>query len=236
MQKIREIKFNKQNLKFVYRDDSDLSVIEEFFVDHMYKSVEEIIAKTKDPILDIGAHIGIFSIYSQVLSANRKTKSEIIALEPEPNNFKLLKENLKLNHCKNVKVKQYALVANDSPSAVLYLSENTHNHSTASESDNFIGVPAVTLEKLIEQNKIKKIGLLKMDIEGAEYDIIFNLQSSILNSIQNLVVEYHPVPHRIQGKPADYLSNIIRQNGFSVEHFPNQFDKRFGLLVCRNKR
>ena len=56
----KQIKFNHQTININYRDDSDLSVIGEIFVDKMYRSVENIIVNAKNPILDIGAHIGLF--------------------------------------------------------------------------------------------------------------------------------------------------------------------------------
>jgi len=247
MEKIREIKFNNQTLKFAYRDDSDLSVIDEFFVDRMYRSIELQISDCPDvkygiptlcrdrfQILDIGAHIGVFSIYSKIINP----KSEIIAIEPEPENFELLKTNLKLNGCKNIKAIQAALIAGNEKTTNLYLSKNTHNHSTNKplNQSTSITAPATNLELLMKEHKLSKIGLLKMDIEGAEFEIVSGLRTSDFGRIQNFVIEYHPAPHGVQGKPADYLSNIIRQHGFSVEHFPNKFDKRFGLLVCRNKK
>ncbi len=249
----RVIKFNGKTLKFLYRDESDQSVIDEFFVDKMYRSVEYQISNIKYPILDIGAHIGIFSIYASILNP----QSQIFAIEPEPENFKLLKHNLKLNGCKNVKAIHAALVPNchaelvsaslsshgkiskqvrDDNTITLYLSKNTHNHSTVLVSTDYVQVPAINLERLIKENKIKKIGLLKMDMEGAEFEIISNIKYPIFNHIQNLVVEYHHAPHGVQGKSADYLTNIIRPHGFSVEHFPNKFDKKLGLLIARNKR
>ena len=84
----------------------------------------------------------------------------------------------------------------------------------------------------MKEHKIKKIGLLKMDIEGAEFVILQSFNLSIFKKIQNIVVEYH---ESTKNKHAN-LENLIREHGFSVEHFPNKFDKRFGLLVCRNKR
>lgn len=230
----REVKFNGKNLKILYRDDSDQSVIDEFFVDKMYRSAEFSILNSQFSILDIGAHIGIFSIYASVLNP----QSQIIALEPEPNNYKLLKENLKLNNLKNITPIQSALITDNKSSTKLYLSKNTHNHSTNKPTNQStpITVPAINLERLMKEHKIKKIGLLKMDIEGAEFKIISNIQYPIFNHIKNLVLEYHPAPHKVQGKPIDYLISIIKPHGFSVEHFPNKFDKRFGLLVCRNKR
>ncbi|MBU2542594.1 FkbM family methyltransferase [Patescibacteria group bacterium] len=249
----KTLKFYNKQLIITYRDDSDLSVIDEFFVDKMYRTADSLIADCRTPILDIGAHIGMFSIYASILNPSVK----IIALEPEPDNFKLLKQNLKKNHCKNIITKQVALVSppqchpDCSPDEVqdemegslstknrdttrLYLSPDTHTHSTikpVNQSTN-IEVPATNLEKLITQNKLKKIGLLKIDIEGAEYDIARNMQHETWNKIQAIVVEYHESEER---KRVD-LENIIRSHGFSIEHFPNHFDKRFGLLVCRNKK
>jgi len=226
----KTIKHNHHTLSITYRDDSDLSVIDEFFVDKMYRSIDDIIPNLKNPILDIGAHIGMFSLYASILNPDVK----IIALEPEPENYKLLKENLKQNHCKNVTTKQVALTHTDKTTIDFYLSDNTHTHSTIKpvNQSTHIEVPATILKKLIAQNKLNKIGLLKMDIEGAEFSIIRNTTQDTWNKIQYIVVEYHESE---KNKRAD-LENIIRSHGFSVEHFPNHFDKRFGLLLCRNKK
>lgn len=230
------LKFNSHIIKINYRNDSDLSVIDEIFVDRMYRSTESIIPNLRSPILDIGAHIGLFSIYASALNPQVK----IIALEPEPENFKLMKENLKLNHCKNVTAVQHAVILSESEGRVersprtttLYLNANSHNHSTFYKTTNPIDVPAITLENLITKNKLDKIGLLKMDIEGAEFDIFKNIDQDTWSKIQYIAVEYHELGNN---KRAD-LENIIRSHGFSVEHFPNHFDNRFGLLVCRNKK
>ena len=224
----KTINFNHHPINITYRDDSDLSVIDEFFVDKMYRSVETIISDIKYPIIDTGAHIGVFSIYSKIINP----KLKIIAIEPELGNFKLLQANLKLNNCTNIKLIRAALVAEKKLNTKLYLSKNTHNHSTMPLSKNCIQVPATNLKKLMEENKIKKIGLLKMDIEGAEFNIIKTLKHKNIKTIENMVIEYHESGNN---KRED-LENITRQHGFSVEHFPNKFDKRFGLLVCRNKK
>lgn len=238
----KTLKHKQKTLNITYRDDSDTSVIDEFFVDKMYRGADQLIANNEDPILDIGAHIGMFSLYASILNPNIK----IIALEPEPENYKLLKENLKQNHCKNVITKQVALVphnvipseaegslsSNNTNTVKLYLSQDSHTHSTVSKSENPTEVPATTLEKLITQNKLDKIGLIKLDIEGAEFEIIRNMEHGTWSKIQYLVVEYHESE---DNKRID-LENIIRSHGLSVEHFPNHFDKRFGLLICRNKK
>ena len=198
----------------------------------MYRSTEYLISNIQYPIIDIGAHIGVFSLYSYVLNP----KSYVIALEPEPNNYRLLEENLRLNNCKNVKPIHAALIAGNDLNTKLYLSKNSHNHSTVKQSGNLtiqqfnnstITVPAISLERLIKKYKLKTIGLLKMDIEGAEFEIVLNIEHETWSKIQYAVIEYHESE---KNRRAD-LENTIRQQGFSIEHFPNKFDKRFGLLV-----
>ncbi|MBI4993003.1 MAG: FkbM family methyltransferase [Candidatus Magasanikbacteria bacterium] len=233
----KKINFNHRLINIAYRDDSDLSVIDEFFVDKMYKSVECLISNSQFPILDIGAHIGVFSIYSKIINP----KSKIIAIEPGPDNFALLKQNISANDLSDIKIQQTAIIGTEEKTTTLYLSKNSHNHSTIKPSNNLtiqqfnnstITVPATSLEKLIKQNKIKKIGLLKMDIEGAEFDIVLNIDNETWGKIRYVMIEYH----ESESDKRENLENIIRQHGFSVEHFPNKFDKGFGLLVCRNKK
>ena len=261
--KIKELKFNQETVQFFYRGDDDMSVIEEFFVDKMYRSTESLIQKTNNPILDIGAHIGCFSVYARKLNS----VSPIIAIEPEPNNFELLKENLKINHCKDVITKQVALVSQSHPERIrrlgeevegsftprdlstsftpivvhsaqddvkkttLYLNKDSHNHSTFYETKESISVSALNLEELIKKNKLEKIGILKIDIEGEEFSVIKNIKPDTWKLIENIILEYHD----FRGNDHNDLENIIHSKGFSIEHFPNYYDKRFGLLICRNK-
>lgn len=239
----KTINFKHRSINIAYRDDSDLSVIDEFFVDRMYRALEPIIPSITDPIIDVGAHIGVFSIYSKILNQSASRRTKIIAIEPEPDNYKLLKNNLKLNSCLDVKIIRAALISGKELNTKLFLSKNTHNHSTVSLRGSAQGgdeaiqspsitVPAINLEQLMKENKIKKIGLLKMDIEGAEFEIILNIENGTWGKIRYAVIEYHESK---ENKRVN-LENTIRSHGFSVEHFPNKFDKRFGLLVCRNKK
>ncbi|MFA6427468.1 MAG: FkbM family methyltransferase [Candidatus Magasanikbacteria bacterium] len=232
MSQTRQISYNNKTIQIISRDQSDESVIDEFFVDKMYRSVEKIIPSVTNPIIDIGAHIGVFSLYARILNLS----VQIIALEPHPDNMTLFQENMSLNNISNVQLLPYALTDTDETTAKLFISENTHNHTTSPDhltlkSFEQISVPAITLEKLIQQNKIDKIGLLKLDIEGAEFTVLNNIQDT-WNKIQSIVVEYHEVLDHNHAE----LEQIMRENGFSVEHFPSKFEKRFGLLVGRNKR
>ena len=229
----RDISFQKKYISIKYRDDSDTSVIDEFFVDHMYRSLDSIISNIQYQIIDVGAHIGVFSLYARTLNPNVK----IIALEPHPDNIQLFEQNSSLNLLKNVHLLPYALSDSVETRIKLFISKNSHNHTTSSDhstssSSDHIQVRTISFDKLIEKEHIDTIGLLKMDIEGAEFDILKSFDLSIFRSIQYMAVEYHET----QKNKRVNLENILREHGFSVEHFPNKFDKKFGLLLGRNKR
>ena len=81
-------------------------------------------------------------------------------------------------------------------------------------------------------NKIKNISLLKMDIEGGEYEIFQNATAEISAITENIFLEYH----QTENKNFKTIENILRQNGFTIEVFPSQFDKTMGFLLARNKR
>jgi len=90
---MEKINFNHKIIKVILRDEVDLSIFNEIFKFREYRQTEKIIEKAKDAIIDVGAHAGFFSLYAAAFNSNVK----IYALEPEPNNFLALNQNIKLN-------------------------------------------------------------------------------------------------------------------------------------------
>ena len=107
-------------------------------------------------------------------------------------------------------------------------------------------IKILSLKDLLDQNKIKKVSLLKMDIEGGEYEIFKNIEHKTLDRIENIILEYHLGSEQVGrlaseqvGEQVKYdekfLENILRENKFSVQIFPSQFDKSMGFIFARNK-
>ncbi len=103
---LREIKFQGHKIIFEEYDEVDRSIAAEIFKLREYRAAESIISAAKI-ILDVGAHIGLFTLYCHALNANAK----IIALEPEPKNFKRLNANLGLNSIESVTASPSAMAA-----------------------------------------------------------------------------------------------------------------------------
>lgn len=216
--------------KIIIRDEADRSVYNEIFKIREYRAADEVIKKAEEPILDVGAHSGMFTLYCRAL--NEKVK--IFVLEPEENNFKLLNKHIKENRLKNIKPFKRAL-AGKTGERDLHISADSHNHSLfhfSGEGKKVVMSDTVSLGDFIKENKIKKISLLKMDIEGGEYEVLESLGKKEFGIINAMIMEYHDLNDRKHRT----LETILRENCFGVQIFPSKFDKTMGFIFARNKR
>jgi len=137
-------------------------------------------------IVDIGAHIGAYAIYA-ALNAKK-----VFAFEPHPANYKLMLHNIKQNKIKNIKTFQKAVSSKKGRIKLFISKVNTGMHSLyETESKKKILVNSTTVPEIITRYRIPKIDILKIDAEGAEYDIILNLPKKTLNKIKTIIFEYH---------------------------------------------
>ena len=186
--------------------------------------VEDFEINRNDVVIDIGAHIGLFSL---LVSQYCKT-GKIFSFEPMRENFDLLVSNLELNRMKNVFPFNVA-VSKNSGKLNLFLNSDQSAHSIFSESSESVTVESISLQKIFEENKISSCKLLKLDCEGAEYDIIDSLPPEYLAKIQNMAIEYHSA----DTKPelAKNLMLKIKNAGFKIQTRPHYDD--MGFLIAR---
>jgi FkbM family methyltransferase len=151
----------------------------ELFVDEIYKFD----SKNKEHIIyDCGANIGMSCLYFKKLYPNAKIK----AFEADLKIANILKENLRKNDIlKNVEIINSAVWIDEN--GLEFSSEGADGGSIYG-NDNKVKISSIRLKDFLE--KEKKIDMLKMDIEGAEYDVLKDCQDSLKN-VENLFVEYH---------------------------------------------
>ena len=150
--------------------------------------IEDFKINTNETVIDIGAHIGLFSL---LVSQFCKT-GKIFSFEPIRENFDLFVSNLELNHIQNVFPFNVG-VSKNSDGLNLFLDDDQSAHSIFSKSSESISVESTSLQKIFEENKISSCKILKLDCEGAEYEIILNLPTTILNMIKRISVEVHKI-------------------------------------------
>jgi FkbM family methyltransferase len=220
----RNVKLNGKELTFDLPTEADQSVFDEIYRDKEYRGVEGILQNAK-VILDLGAHIGLFSVYASVLAAEG---AKIYAFEPDERNFLIMKEHLKMNGVRNVQVKNVAVGA-ESGERELYLSEDSHNHS-------FIGVGegkkvrAASLPDILRKNRLEKVDLVKMDIEGAEFEVMEALTGEDFSKIKSFYIEYHELTGEMRS--SDLMKQLAVQ-GYTVERVFSNYDRKMGYLIAR---
>jgi FkbM family methyltransferase len=161
-----------------------------------------------DIVVDIGAHIGVFVVMAAKYAKNGK----VYSFEPMPENFTLLKYNIRINGLKNVVAIRKAM-SGKKGRRKLFINDCTSAHSFYLKTKKTIEVETTTFDDFVKEYGIKHINLLKMDCEGAEYDIFFNCSNRIFAMIDKISMEYHNI-----GKSHNFssLKRLLESKGFEV--------------------
>jgi len=168
-------------------------------------------------VVDIGANVGYYTL----LAARRVGPSgKVYAFEPEPQNFKLLIENIQLNGYENVVAVQKA-VSNRAGTASLFLGlRGSGSHSLLSSRDygkETIAIETVTLDEFFEKEGSPAIQVIKMDIEGWEMEALDGMRKLIrLNSPLKMIVEFYTGGLLSRGMSPLALTSKLIELGFTI--------------------
>jgi len=167
-----------------------------------------------------------------VYAAKQANRGTVYAYEPHPENFELLQENVRLNGLHNVRTHQYG-VLDGRKDIKLYVDElNNAGHSIYNKAERALTVPCVSLASIFDDNDLEFCDLLKMDCEGAEYDILFALPTVYFGRIGAVAMEYHDGMYK--KKTVEDLIRLFEDNNFAVR-LPDPGASQ-GLLYAKNKK
>jgi FkbM family methyltransferase len=177
--------------------------LKEIFIDKVYlfKSTSN-----SPLILDCGANIGLSAIFFKQTHPNAR----VVAFEPDPSNFALLNENVKTFSLKDVELVNKAIWKEDTVLSFSSFGNVGSKIVSAETVDNVISVPAVSLSSYLKNNIVD---FLKIDIEGAEYEVLKSCVDDLKN-VQNLFIEYHSLPTDPQILAEMLL--LLRNAGFRI--------------------
>lgn len=225
------IKFKNNKFSVDLKDEVDRSVANEIFKFREYRAAEKTIESSLEPIFDVGAHIGLFSLYIRALNS----KVPIVALEPEMDNFSRLEETINRNGIQNIQLENIALAAK-AGKRQLFVAADSQNHRLLAASEMFVGTrvqatSAVSLSEYCVKNKIKKIGLVKLDIEGGEFELLKNWTNKDFALFSAILLEYHDSNNNNHKE----LIRILSENKFGVQSFTSRFDRKLGFIFAKKK-
>ena len=200
--KLHKFKMRKFNYDFEFycrNNNDDIPMM----TTHEYDNIERnFTPKEGDIVIDVGAHIGPYT-----LKAAKRVglNGKVIAIEADPENFDILNRNVQLNKMTNVialnyaayfkedKIKLYLLKVDKSSYTkynTIMIDRAQHNN----ENNNFVEVKANTLDYLLQSIGIKheQINWIKIDVEGAEYDVLKGAKNILSKSKDiSLLIEIH---------------------------------------------
>jgi FkbM family methyltransferase len=174
--------------RITYRD-VDLCIIDEIYKGKAYGNPEDI--KEGDVVIDCGGHIGAFTLWA----AKRAGPSgRVLTFEPAPDNLRLLRANVKNNALPQAKVFDCAL-ADRNERAYLYLAP-AHGNPAANTlqggaQQKTVQIQVRRLDDIVLEEKLARIDLLKIDVEGAELKLLAGAQRTLALTLR-LVMELHP--------------------------------------------
>ena|ERR687892_334932 len=212
-----KFKVPKYNYEFycrVNKDDFKIMTIHEDDI------IEHFTPKQGDIVVDIGAHIGLYTIISSKrVGANGK----VVAIEADPGNFEMLNRNIKLNKLANVIPLNYAVYSKETK-IKLYLPSgesgftkyNTIMSDWVNTKDKFVEVNANTLDYLLQSNQIREeeVNWIKIDVEGAEFEVLKGAHN-VLSKSKDIVLlmELHGPPDVYRPK----VQELVNLYNFKIE-------------------
>ena len=214
------IELRKSGYRFITRGVMDIWAVKETFLDRFYERFSTSVGDGWT-VIDIGGGIGDFTIFV----ASQNPKNIVYVFEPTPNSFQLLGENLRLNRIDNAQVFPQAIWSQDGELLI---------DTTVGEPGQFISksiepngdwgsdkvlVPSITMESAFEAAGLAHCNLMKIDCEGAEFEILFNTPSSVLECVERIILEYHD--NLTEYTHTDLVSHLSEQ-GFAVKTYPNE--------------
>src|SRR3989344_5102092 len=170
---------------FFYDYETFVALFESIFIEHEYYFKSN---KQSPRIIDLGSNIGLTVLYFKILYP----KSEIQAFEPDPQTFEVLKKNVRINKIRNVKLFDIAL-SRKKGDAYFYIDSKNPGSLMMSLNKKRFGRNRIKVKTDLLSNYIpKQLDLLKMDVEGAEEQIIIEISiTKALRKIKYMIFEYH---------------------------------------------
>jgi len=194
--------------------------------------------KNGDIVVDVGAHIGKYSLIASKMVG---PYGKVVAIEAHPNNYEILKKNITLNKLTNVIALNFAV---SSKEAMVKLYEPGQEQGFTiyntimtgrkmSNNPNYVKVHAKTLDSVLLENAIKEVNWIKIDVEGAELEVLRGALNTLSNSRSlSILIEIHNLGAD-QRNLYEPIIELLKLNNYSVV-FEKSYQSGERHIIVRN--
>jgi FkbM family methyltransferase len=207
---------------------SDKFVVDEVFKQKTYTSDRRFQIGSQDTVIDIGGHIGAFTVFAA------RTAKQVLVYEPFKQNYDLLLENLELNGLTNVC--PFNVAVSDTIGTTSFFPEKGNFGAGGlygnRQSSEKVDVPTTTLEEILSVNQLARVEFLKLDAEGAEYNILLNASANVLSRIDRIALEFHDFLN-LGSHNYRELVRLLEANGFDTSISRPPFGELYKMGTLR---
>ena len=171
------------------------------------------IVKPGMKIVDVGAHIGYYTLlFAKCVGPS----GQVASFEPLPENFVSLQENVRLNHLQNVELFPEAVFSH-TQGIVIHVPADMDNTGDASihriEGAKDLSVPTATLDSFCVSFGFRP-DFVKIDVEGAEHDVLLGGQEMVANFRPKMLIELHHFDRNVDAHP---VLDLLAQWAYDIK-------------------
>lgn len=199
---------NLQHPVLFRQGSTDLGVFAQIFITLEYLCFSDLV--NPELIIDLGANVG----YSAAYFLSRFKDAFLICVEPDAENFKLLEQNLApyRDRCILIQAAVWPEMRQLWLDPATMGEENEWGRQVSDRASNGVPVEAVDIESLVAMTPFKRISILKVDIEGAEKELLSHNYQPWLDRTDNFCIEIHGPECR------KALDRAIAGQGYALSH------------------
>ena len=202
-------KYNIQG-NWMYLDDKDSMFLARDGIFHPIETkLIKNMVKSNHTVLDIGAHIGYFTIIMA------KQAKQVYAFEPEQRNFHTLQKNVNLNELSNVKLYNRAVAEHNSKTKLHLCHTSSGMHRLYPSmwcKEGTIEVETISINEII-----KDADFIKMDIEGAELGALKGMKKLLEKNGPSIIMEFHPPSIEEYGAKPRAIYDFMKSLGYDIK-------------------
>ena len=171
-------------------------------------------------VIDAGAHIGL---HSAILAQKTGPTGKVIAFEPTPDTFELLKKTIAINGIQGTVIPMQQALAAEKGKATFYVStvpatnsNSLSDNKRANVNEKAIEVDITTIDDLVSEQSLSRVDLIKIDVEGAEYSLLKGATATLTKFHPRISLDVHPIPIKNFGDSLGEIWDFVIKHDYKV--------------------